>query len=72
MCGRAGVYFSVYEATKRVLCPDALQAGEDEPMWVVAVGGATTGAITWLVSEHGAFPYAGRRLTESILLLCSQ
>jgi hypothetical protein len=41
-----GVYFSVYEATKRALCPD-LGKGESEPMWVEAVGGATTGAVTW-------------------------
>ena len=50
-CLRAGVYFSVYEATKRVLCPEVVQAQEDEPMWVVAFGGATTGAITWAVKE---------------------
>lgn len=41
-----GVYFSVYEATKRALCP-GLGKGESEPMWVEAVGGATTGAVTW-------------------------
>ena len=43
-----GVYFSVYEATKRALCP-GLGKGESEPMWVEAVGGATTGAVTWTV-----------------------
>jgi hypothetical protein len=41
-----GVYFSVYEATKRALCP-GLAKGESEPMWVEAIGGATTGAVTW-------------------------
>lgn len=41
-----GVYFSVYEATKRALCP-ALKVGEEEPMWLQALGGATTGAVTW-------------------------
>jgi hypothetical protein len=47
--GAVGVYFATYEATKRALCPEALANGIDEPMWVEAVGGATTGAITWLV-----------------------
>jgi len=41
-----GVYFSVYEATKRALCP-SLEGGKSEPMWVEALGGATTGALTW-------------------------
>lgn len=39
-------YFSVYEGTKRLLCPE-LRPGEHEPMWVEAAGGAVTGAITW-------------------------
>lgn len=43
-----GVYFSVYEATKRALCP-GLGKNESPPMWVEAVGGATTGAVTWTV-----------------------
>jgi len=41
-----GVYFTAYEATKRVLCP-TLAPGETEPLWVQAVGGAATGALTW-------------------------
>jgi len=41
-----GIYFSVYEATKRALCP-TLQDGESEPLWVQAAGGATTGGFTW-------------------------
>lgn len=41
-----GIYFSMYEATKRSLCPE-LAKGESEPMWVQAAGGATTGAVTW-------------------------
>mmetsp|Transcript_75831 Transcript_75831/g.180112 ORF Transcript_75831/g.180112 Transcript_75831/m.180112 type:complete len:291 (+) Transcript_75831:104-976(+) len=41
-----GIYFSMYEATKRALCP-TLAKGEEEPMWVQAAGGATTGAATW-------------------------
>lgn len=41
-----GVYFSMYEATKRSLCP-SLEEGETEPMWVQACGGAVTGAATW-------------------------
>jgi hypothetical protein len=41
-----GIYFSVYEATKRALCP-ALAPGEEEPVWVQAAGGAVTGAVTW-------------------------
>lgn len=39
-------FFSVYEGTKRLLCP-ALRPGEHEPMWVEAAGGAVTGAVTW-------------------------
>lgn len=42
-----GVYFSTYEATKRFLCPP-LQPGQAEPMWVECVGGAVTGAATWM------------------------
>lgn len=42
-----GVYFSVYEGTKRLLCPN-IEAGGHEPVWVEALGGATTGAITWI------------------------
>lgn len=41
-----GIFFSVYEATKRLLCPE-LAEGEHEPMWVEASGGAVTGAATW-------------------------
>lgn len=41
-----GVFFSMYEATKRLLCPE-LKPGEHEPMWVEAMGGAVTGACTW-------------------------
>jgi len=41
-----GIYFSMYEATKRALCPE-LRDGETEPMWVQACGGAATGAVTW-------------------------
>eukprot|EP00929_Paragymnodinium_shiwhaense_P064355 TRINITY_DN32225_c0_g1_i2.p1 TRINITY_DN32225_c0_g1~~TRINITY_DN32225_c0_g1_i2.p1 ORF type:complete len:291 (+),score=37.41 TRINITY_DN32225_c0_g1_i2:65-937(+) len=41
-----GIYFTTYEATKRACCPE-LKEGESEPMWVQAVGGATTGAVTW-------------------------
>mmetsp|Transcript_67837 Transcript_67837/g.126732 ORF Transcript_67837/g.126732 Transcript_67837/m.126732 type:complete len:291 (-) Transcript_67837:164-1036(-) len=41
-----GIYFTMYEATKRALCP-TLAKGEEEPMWVQAAGGATTGAATW-------------------------
>mmetsp|Transcript_55159 Transcript_55159/g.129138 ORF Transcript_55159/g.129138 Transcript_55159/m.129138 type:complete len:290 (+) Transcript_55159:109-978(+) len=41
-----GIYFTMYEATKRALCP-TLAKGEEEPMWVHAAGGAVTGAATW-------------------------
>jgi solute carrier family 25 carnitine/acylcarnitine transporter 20/29 len=41
-----GVFFSVYEGTKRLLCP-TLRPDEHEPMWVEAAGGAVTGALTW-------------------------
>jgi len=41
-----GVYFSVYEGTKRWLAPD-LKPNDKEPMWLEAAGGATTGAVTW-------------------------
>jgi len=41
------VYFSVYEATKRALCPE-IRPGGSEPMWVQAAGGASTGAVTWM------------------------
>ena len=73
-----GVYFSVYEATKRALCP-GLAKGESEPMWVEAVGGATTGAVTWTavmpvdvistrVSHSLLLPRFCRPLSESCLL----
>ena len=44
-----GVYFAAYEATKRALCDwrNVDLAKEDCPMWVEALGGATTGAVTW-------------------------
>jgi len=41
-----GFFFSVYEGTKRTLCPH-LRPGDSEPMWVEAAGGAVTGAATW-------------------------
>jgi len=43
-----GVYFSMYEATKRALCPE-LRPGDAEPMWLEAAGGAVTGGVTWAV-----------------------
>jgi len=41
-----GVYFSVYEGTKRALCPQ-LKPSDKEPMWLQAAGGAVTGGVTW-------------------------
>jgi len=43
-----GVYFSMYEATKRFLKPE-LRPGDKEPMWLEAAGGAVTGGVTWAV-----------------------
>lgn len=40
------IYFSMYEATKRSVCP-TLRPEETEPMWVQAVGGAVTGGFMW-------------------------
>merc|ERR1712100_80434 len=72
-----GVFFSVYEWTKRMVCP-GLRPGESEPLWVEAAGGAVTGAVTWTavmpmdvistriqsLKEHQATDQSQRSITQ--------